>query len=303
MFGNFNSLIAEKSIKTKISTWLERLPITYKVFSETTLPEMLQLDSPLTVVNSLDKESFRVFSPDGRETRIALLKEDNDYDLNHIVSKSEERFFTFELGEIHLRMLRLRYFGYIVEEVKTHPDIAEVTWQIPKNGHYLKISHSLPTAYKEHYTELEGTIATMLNKNNEQTNVLELYKKYTKFFMELGGAPTFMEVSYIKKPSDSDENVTEAGNEEKILNKIRACNGEVLEYQVTDEEGVYNRTYSGSWIFTSEDKEIVYNAGTKKYSYNLKDLLGSDINDFNLAELTDSRLEKIGRDLLPAFKK
>lgn len=98
MFGNFNSLIAEKSIKTKISTWLERLPITYKVFSETTLPEMLQLDSPLTVVNSLDKESFRVFSPDGRETRIALLKEDNDYDLNHIVSKSEERFFTFELG-------------------------------------------------------------------------------------------------------------------------------------------------------------------------------------------------------------
>ena len=47
MFGNFNSLIAEKSIKTKISTWLERLPITYKVFSETTLPEMLQLDSPL----------------------------------------------------------------------------------------------------------------------------------------------------------------------------------------------------------------------------------------------------------------
>ena len=210
MFGNFNSLIAEKSIKTKISTWLERLPITYKVFSETTLPEMLQLDSPLTVVNSLDKESFRVFSPDGRETRIALLKEDNDYDLNHIVSKSEERFFTFELGEIHLRMLRLRYFGYIVEEVKTHPDIAEVTWQIPKNGHYLKISHSLPTAYKEHYTELEGTIATMLNKNNEQTNVLELYKKYTKFFMELGGAPTFMEVSYIKKPSDSDGNVTEA---------------------------------------------------------------------------------------------
>ena len=118
MFGNFNSLIAEKSIKTKISTWLERLPITYKVFSETTLPEMLQLDSPLTVVNSLDKESFRVFSPDGRETRIALLKEDNDYDLNHIVSKSEERFFTFELGEIHLRMLRLRYFGYIVEEVR-----------------------------------------------------------------------------------------------------------------------------------------------------------------------------------------
>ena len=112
-----------------------------------------------------------------------------------------------------------------------------------------------------------------------------------------------MEVSYIKKPSDSDGNVTEAGNEEKILNKIRACNGEVLEYQVTDEEGVYNRTYSGSWIFTSEDKEIVYNAGTKKYSYNLKDLLGSDINDFNLAELTDSRLEKIGRDLLPAFKK
>ena len=114
--------------------------------------------------------------------------------------------------------------------------------------------------------------------------------------MELGGAPTFMEVSYIKKPSDSDGNVTEAGNEEKILNKIRACNGEVLEYQVTDEEGVYNRTYSGSWIFTSEDKEIVYNAGTKKYSYNLKDLLGSDINDFNLAELTDSRLEKIGRE-------
>ena len=105
------------------------------------------------------------------------------------------------------------------------------------------------------------------------------------------------------KTKDSDGNVTEAGNEEKILNKIRACNGEVLEYQVTDEEGVYNRTYSGSWIFTSEDKEIVYNAGTKKYSYNLKDLLGSDINDFNLAELTDSRLEKIGRDLLPAFKK
>ena len=174
MFGNFNSLIAEKSIKTKISTWLERLPITYKVFSETTLPEMLQLDSPLTVVNSLDKESFRVFSPDGRETRTALLKEDNDYDLNHIVSKSEERFFTFELGEIHLRMLRLRYFGYIVEEVKTHPDIAEVTWQIPKNGHYLKISHSLPTAYKEHYKELVGKIATMLNKNNDQTNFLEL---------------------------------------------------------------------------------------------------------------------------------
>lgn len=279
-----NAALVTNSSKKKITELLGG-SVSFRKFSTILLPELIDYETPITIVPLYDREGYKVISPEGLEEIICFEEESS---MKWEVSKNKRKFFRIFSDSLDLLQEETDYYKGTVKLIIDY-QISTISWIISTSKTYVVLSYKLTLFNREKQNE---EIARFLFQKRNCFSILELFREFkTEWFPEIG------------KPAKLTCALYQSATNQELSQLTYEQNEGVTSYSITATQQRHYCLYkNGDWVYSTPKMVINYFGKDSTFEFILKSVSECTLAALNLVEVKQTVQNKIAEDLLPAFE-